>query len=392
MRVLHCPTTVGGNPQGLCRAERALGLDSRSLSLGTNYLAYAVDEVVGLRGGRPGREWARWRAIRRMLRGYDVVHYNFGSTLAPLRAPTDAPGPKGFLARWHNRLYAGPLEQIDLRWARRRGLVTAITYQGDDARQGDFCRENYPIHFVHEVEPGYYSTETDRHKRERIALADASADLLYAVNPDLLRVLPARTRFLPYASVDPRDWRPAPGRDETRPARPHVIHAPSHRGVKGTRFVIAAIERLRREGVPFEFTLVEGLSNAEARRLYATADLAVDQLLAGFYGGFAVELMALEVPVIAYMRAEDMALLPRNIAEGMPLIQAAPDTIYAVLREWLTARKGAIREMGRESRRFVERWHDPLKIAREVRADYERVRSERAASKSGVSRRAGPVA
>lgn len=391
MRVLHCPTTVGGNPQGLCRAERALGLDSRSLSLGTNYLAYAVDEIVGERGGRLGREWGRWRAIRRALRGYDVIHYNFGSTLAPLRAPTTFPGLKGLFARWHNRLYAGPLEQIDLLWARRRGLVTAITYQGDDARQGDFCRANYPVHFVHEVEPGYYSPETDRYKRERIAFADASADLLYAVNPDLLRVLPSRTRFLPYASVDPRDWQPAPGRDETRPVRPHLIHAPSHRGVKGTRYVIAAVERLRREGVPFDFTLVEGLSNAEARRLYATADLAVDQLLAGFYGGFAVELMALAVPVIAYMRHEDIALLPQNIAADLPLIQADPDTIYAVLREWLTVRKDDIRQRGRESRRFVQRWHDPLEIARGVLADYERVGLARAAATSRASGRVGPV-
>lgn len=386
MRVLHCLTTVGGNPQGLCRAERALGLDSRSIALGTNYLAYAVDDVIGVRGGRLGRELARWRAINRSLRAYDVIHYNFGSTLAPIRARTDLPGIKGRLARWYNFLYAGPLEQIDLRWARRRGLITAMTYQGDDARQGDFCRENYVIHFVHDVERGYYTAETDRHKRGRIKRADAWVDLLYAVNPDLLRVLPARTRFLPYASVDPREWVPAPGRQDTPPLRPYVIHAPSHRGVKGSGYVIAAVERLQREGVSFDFTLVENLSNKEARRLYATADLAVDQLLAGFYGGFAVELMALEVPVVAYLRPEDIALLPSDLARDLPLIQAVPDTIYSVLKDWLTVRKGDLRSKGRESRRFVERWHDPLKIARGVIADYERIRTDRISTRESAGR------
>ena len=69
-------------------------------------------------------------------------------------------------------------------------------------------RAHYPVHFVHHVPPGYYTDETDRHKRERIAFFDRHADLIYAVNPDLLNVLPARAQFLPYASVDPREWDP----------------------------------------------------------------------------------------------------------------------------------------------------------------------------------------
>lgn len=376
MKVLHCPTTVGGNPQGLCRAERALGLKSRSLALGSNYLAYAVDEMVGGRGGRLGRELSRWTTIRRALKEYDVIHYNFGSTLAPLRAPEGTNSWGRWFPRAYNRIYAGPLEMVDLRWARERGLVTAITYQGDDARQGDFCRRHYPLHFVHEVAEGYYSDDTDRYKRERIEKAEKWADLIYAVNPDLFRVLPSRARFMPYASVDPRDWRPSPDRGEPS-SRPCVVHAPSHRAVKGTRYVLSACERLRAEGVNFELVLVENMANAEARKVYARADLAVDQLLAGFYGGLAVELMALEVPVLAYINRGDMTFLPPAMAVDLPLIQATPDTVYAVLREWLTTRRLELRARGRESRRFVERWHDPLLIARGVAEDYRRVRTTR---------------
>ena len=47
LRVLHAPTAVGGHPGGLARAERELGLDSRSVSLFPHPFGYDVDEVLG---------------------------------------------------------------------------------------------------------------------------------------------------------------------------------------------------------------------------------------------------------------------------------------------------------------------------------------------------------
>ena len=56
------------------------------------------------------------------------------------------------------------------------------------------------------------------------------------------------------------------------------MHAPSDREVKGSRHLIEAVDVLKRDGVAVELQLVEGLTNEEARRRYADADLAVDQL------------------------------------------------------------------------------------------------------------------
>ena len=44
-------------------------------------------------------------------------------------------------------------------------------------------------------------------------------------------------------------------------------------------------ERLKREGMPIELLLVENVPFAEAQRMYRRADLLVDQLLVGWYGG-----------------------------------------------------------------------------------------------------------
>jgi hypothetical protein len=150
-----------------------------------------------------------------------------------------------------------------------------------------------------------------------------------------------------------------------------VLHAPSHRGVKGTEHIVRAAERLQAEGVPFEFRLVEGLTHAEARRLYERADLAVDQVLAGWYGGFAVEMMAFGVPVVAYLREGDLAFLPEAMRRDLPVVSATPGTVYAVLKSLLTARRGELADLGRRSRAYVETWHDPLRVAATLKADYE---------------------
>lgn len=341
LRILHCPSTVGGNPQGLSRAERKIGLDSRSVTLVQNYLAYPVDDIL-FRGSPIPNEIRRWIFAVSAMRRYDVMHYNFGSTLLP--------------------------HHLDARLARACRKVICVTYQGDDARQGSYCRSHYPTHFVHEVEPNYYSDASDLRRRRSIAFFDRHADRIYALNPDLLGVLPSRAKFLPYAHVDLEEWKPS--QHAEAPAVPHVVHAPSHRRVKGTAHVVAALERLKEEGVEFRFTLVEGMSNADARAVYETADLLVDQLLAGWYGGLSVELMALGRPVVCYLRDEDLHFIPKSMRSELPLISATPSTIYDVLREFLTTRKHELRQRGVASRHYVERWHDPIKIATQLKDDY----------------------
>ena len=81
--VLHAPGAVGGNPQGLSRALRKIGLHSVSVVVAQNYLGYPADIVLQKEGeGLFRRELRRlWWIIFELPR-FDVVHYNAGSTLA----------------------------------------------------------------------------------------------------------------------------------------------------------------------------------------------------------------------------------------------------------------------------------------------------------------------
>jgi len=378
IRVLHCPTMVGNNPQELARAERRVGLDSHAIAFYETGFRYRTDEILWkANSSGPVQEWKRWGLLWRALRDYDILHFNFGESLMPRWTPSPPPAWSWrLLARLVLQGYRRLVELIDLPILERAGKGIVVTYQGDDARQGDFCRQHFPITFAHAVEPGYYCRRSDRHKRWRIRRFDRYADRIFALNPDLLHVLPARARFLPYANVDLTPLQtPTAGR-EARP-RPLLLHAPSHRGVKGTPVILAALDRLKREGVPFDFALVENLPNQEARRLYASADLIIDQLLAGWYGGVAIEAMAQGVPVICYLRAEDLHFLPEAMRRELPLIQATPDTLVAVLRDWLTRPAAERQRQGERSRQFVAAWHDPDGVARHMKSVYEEILIEK---------------
>ena len=372
IKVLHAPSSTGGNPQALSRALRLLGVESRSLVVSQNYLAYQADIVLH----SPGRsmllrELRRIWAIATELPRCDVVHYNAGTTIASAYAVEFRlrDGLRGLLRQAY-AVYLRGLQRMEIAYVRWLGKAVFVTYQGDDARQGDYCLAHYPITFASRVEPGYYSPASDAFKRTSIARLCGFASAVYSVNPDLLHVLPASARFVPYGHVFLDEWTPAFSQDHAGPLR--ILHAPSHRLVKGTDLLLAALEELKADGYEFELLLVEGMSNAQAREIYTKADILVDQLFAGWYGGLAVELMALGKPVLAYIREEDRRHIDPQMHQELPIVQTTPDTVLAVLRRMLETPRQDLVALGQRSRAYVERWHDPMRIAAQTLQDYER--------------------
>ena len=186
----------------------------------------------------------------------------------------------------------------------------------------------------------------------------AHADRVLYLNPDLGRWAPG-AEFFPYANVDPRAVEPAPWTDREELV---VVHAPTDRSIKGTRHVVDAVERLRAEGAPVRLDLIEGLTHDQVRARTAAADVVVDQLMIGWYGGFAVEAMALGRPLVCFIREEE-----NPFGAALPIVRASPSTLVERLRELLRdpARR---REAGQAGRRFVEREHDPRTLARRALA------------------------
>ena len=152
-------------------------------------------------------------------------------------------------------------------------------------------------------------------------------------------------------------------------APPLVVHAPSDPRVKGTDHVVAAIAGLEAEGVPMGFELLQGVGRDAVRSALERSAVVVDQLNAGWYGGLAVEAMALGKPVIAGVDLLSHPSLPPDLRAELPVVDASAETLADRLR-LLLASVDERRRLASAGRAFVERWHDPRKVARTVIAAY----------------------
>jgi len=154
--------------------------------------------------------------------------------------------------------------------------------------------------------------------------------------------------------LDLRPFTPVPPSDS---ARPLVVHAPSNREKKGTRWVEEACAQL---GV--ELDVVEGVPHDVARERYARADIVVDQLNAGWHGVFALEAMALGKPVVTYLKPELVDGAEQGFGIRLPIVPATKETLADALRP-LVEQPSLRREVGAASRTYVERVHDIDRIA-----------------------------
>ena len=328
-RILHAPLDIGGHAHQLSLAERELGLESEVAVFSSQSYGYGTD--IDLRAGvdvpLPLRMARRARFLRQALDRYDVFHFNYGQSLLQVRQ----------LGRVVDEL---PL-------LRRRGKTILVTYQGCDVRPFAecFCRRRS-------------CAATSIYRAPAAARFLRFAHRVYYLNPDHSRQLPGAS-FLPYASVDPRRLVPTPPSADS--GRELVVaHAPTDRDVKGTRHVEQAVEALRAENVPIRLELIQGLDRAGVIERTAAADVVVDQLLIGWYGGYAVEAMAMAKPVVCFIRESE-----NPFGERLPIVRATPATLAERLRE-LAADRGRLHEAGLAGRRFAEIEHDPRRVARTV--------------------------
>jgi glycosyltransferase involved in cell wall biosynthesis len=374
MKVLHLPTTVGGNPQGISKHLRILGLNSQTWALRQNYLSYPVDRVIWKDDdGFLARELKRLKAFGYVFQDWDAVHFNFGTTLYIQEPYVPTSSIIRNLFRKFYASYLNLMQGLELKILRWRGVPMFVQYQGDDARQGDFCLDNFKITAASQVGPEYYNKKTDAHKRKQIKRLAKYCTKIYGLNPDLIYVLPENAEFLPYSHISFEEWQPFFTQGLDRPLR--IGHAPSNRKGKGTAYVIQALEELEAEGYKFEFVLIEGVSNAEAKKIYQDIDVLVDQLFFGWYGGLAVEAMALGKPVLVYLREEDLKFIPHEMKEELPFINVHAGTIKSGLKSVLEMPKHELIALGKRSRDFVLKWHDPIAIARRLEEDYKKAKN-----------------
>jgi hypothetical protein len=139
------------------------------------------------------------------------------------------------------------------------------------------------------------------------------------------------------------------------------------KNIKGTPFIIAAIERLKKEGYPVEFLCFKKISSRDMRFYQAQADIVVEQIIYGWWGSTGVETISLGKPVVCYLQPswKDFFLKTYPEYDELPIVEANPSNIYDVLKTLVTNHKYRI-SMGHKSRRFAKQHFDVVKNAKDL--------------------------
>ena len=345
MRVLHAPVNVGNQPWILSRHERAFGVKSDLVLNYNTWINYNADRVLGTYAN------ANWReVVGRVSFGllapfkYDVLHCYFGRSLLFWDD----------LGCWNLFPYA------DIKIAKILGKKVFMTLQGCDVRlAGESNRRNRHTPCALGRCKAFENciSTYDAQRLKMISEVLLLCDRVFFLNPELGHYVPNGT-FMPYASAEVENVQSIPPNINRVP---RIVHAPSDGNIKGTKLIIDALDALRAH-FEFELILVQNKPHEEAMELYRGADIAIDQVLAGWYGGFAVEMMAMGKPVMCWIREEDMCFVPDALRRDMPILNIRPDFLVEDIGHLLEKRSRWL-DWSKASRDYVLKWHDPRRIA-----------------------------
>jgi glycosyltransferase involved in cell wall biosynthesis len=147
--------------------------------------------------------------------------------------------------------------------------------------------------------------------------------------------------------------RPLQQSSKKHPQPTTIVHAPTSPQLKGTKYVIDAVEALGKIH-DIDFLLLENLKHDEVLRALARADIAVDQLLGDTYGVFAIEAMAYQLPVITHIIDE----VRNQFSVEDPLFSASPDTLEQTLRMLVEDTEMRVLH-GKRGKAYVDDVHSP---------------------------------
>lgn len=334
IKVFHGLVNYGTQAGLFAKELRELGHHAISVSFPDNYKRLIDCELLS--GGNFIQNVLRhsfnWIKRTRLFFTHNILHYYYGTSLLP--------------------------NYIDYPLAKLLGKRLIFHYLGNDVQGYKESIDKYKWTNVTYFIDNNTSEEYDRRISKRLEFENKYADLQIVCAPVYSEFVKG-SQVIPLAlDIKKYCFCPHPGN-----SIPLILHAPTHRGFKGTEFIERAVEKLRTEGFKFDFEVAENISHDVLKTRYVDCDLFVDQILGGWYGTAAVEAMALGRPVICSIRKTYFKYI--NYGNKIPIIHADPDCIYEVLKNVLL-NKSKLPEIGLKSREFVEKIHDVNLLSKEL--------------------------
>lgn len=336
--VFQGPINIANQMGTMTKALREKGIQVRSFSLyPQNYLNYDIDEYVtfAVYEDQSVRTAQIISWLGEIIFTYDLFHFHFGTSLL------------------------NSFE--DLKLIKKFGKKIIMTHWGSEVRK---------IELAAEITPYAVAKQDSKWIHENMLKLVPYIDLCTVCDMELyyyvksyyknIKIIPIAYDLTNHYNVK-KSFSAQNQRDSFR-----IVHAPTAREFKGTDYVEKAIQSLIDKGYNIDYVLVEGVSNEEALKIYETADLVIDQLRAGQYGFLAVECMARNIPVIAYISD----YMKQYLDIDLPVINANIDNIETVLEKCILNSENLVRafENGYD---YVDKQHNIENIVQQMIKQYD---------------------
>ncbi len=350
MRILHAPVDINSAASETSKAEKAMGHSSHVLvydqyfgsSFDYNLNFLQKNKIINFKNSV--------LFFIKSLKKYDIFHFYYGKTLIPFP--------------WYFGKKRIPPILLDLIILKIFKKKIFFTFHGSDVRRKRIFLKNYKDNMYEKVRIVDYLE--DIYKLLRLEFICLFADKIFVTTPDLIF-------FIPSAEVTPqrinlKNWKIISQKKDFK-EKVVISHIPSKSLVKGTKYIIKTIEELEKEGLPISFIFLEKIKHDQMKDIFENSDICIDQLLGGWHGMYSVEAMATKKPVICYINENLFYFAPWG--REAPIVNANPKNLKEKLR-WLTNNPEERKKIGEEGRKYVEKYHDSVKITKRLIKHYER--------------------
>lgn len=323
IRVLHGTMEIANQAYTLCSGLKSLDVEAKTLNYYPSYLGYQADYIYNIGNDSNKIKKDTAEIVQNSIPNYDIFHFHFGTTLT--MDNSDLPilnnlGKQMFMHHWGS----------DVRLYSKASKLSKYVRVKDSKEELIKRRLSYLSLYI-----------------EDCIVCDCE---LYEYVKDFYK----NVHIIPLA-VDLENYKnQTEGYNNLKPV---IVHAPTSPAIKGTDYILRAIEELKLYH-DFEFILVENMPHEKAKQIYKKADLIIDQLLIGAYGVFAIEAMAMNKPVVTWISDFMKDKYPKDL----PIISANPENIKQKI-EVLLKDKEMRSELGSKGRKYVEKYHNMYKVS-----------------------------
>ena len=218
------------------------------------------------------------------------------------------------------------------------------------------------------------AAERDAIVRKQVLYFARYADFVIGSSNQICQFQPRRDLLLfSYMAIDTDNWSPE-GRYSSADGHTGevvVLHTPNHRALKGTEYLIEAVQQLQQEGLKVRLEILEGRANDEVKVALQKADILAEQ----FFGGYAlsgIEGMSLGKPVLSNLSRHSRELFERTSLGECPIMNTPVDRIKKNLR-LLVENPELRKNLGHAGRLYVEKYHSLKAIGAILDAVYRKV-------------------